>query len=41
MAAFRQEKIPVTVKNLGEASRELNADELAELVRWIDMLDRM
>ena len=41
LAAFRQERIPVTVKNLGEASRGLNAGELAELVRWIDMLDRM
>ncbi len=41
LAAFRQERIPVTVKNLGEVSRGLNSGELAELARWIDMLDRM
>ena len=41
LAAFRQERIPVTVKNLGEVPRGLNADELAELARWIDMLDRI
>ena len=41
VAAMRQEKIPVTVKNLGEVPRYLNAEELAELVRWIDTLDRI
>ncbi len=41
LVAFRQERVPVTTKKLGEVSRGLNADELAELVRWIDMLDRM
>ncbi len=41
LAAFRKERVPVTVKNLGDVSRSLNADELAELVRWIDMLDRI
>ena len=34
-------KYPVTVKDLGDAARYLNADEVAELVRWIDMLDRI
>ncbi len=38
---LREAKIPVTVKDLGEAPRELSDDELAELVRWIDMLDRI
>jgi hypothetical protein len=34
-------KYPVTVKDLGKESRNLNADELAELMRWIDTLDRI
>jgi len=34
-------KVPVTLKDLGEQPRYLNADELAELARWIDMLDRI
>ena len=34
-------KIPVTVKNLGDVPRYLNAEELAELARWIDTLDRI
>lgn len=38
---LRQMKIPVTVKDLGELPRYLNPQELAELVRWIDMLDRI
>jgi serine protease Do len=41
LAAFRKERLPVTVKTLGDVARGLNADELAELVRWIDMLDRI
>ena len=32
---------PVTVKDLGESPRSLESDELAELIRWIDMLDRI
>lgn len=40
-AGLRQEKIPVTVKNLGDVSRYLDGEELAELARWIDMLDRI
>jgi len=41
LAAFRQEKVPVTIKNLGDVSRYLDAGELAELVRWVDTLDRI
>jgi len=38
---MRQMKIPVVVKSLGATPRYLNATELAELVRWIDTLDRI
>ncbi len=38
--AFREMKYPVTVTELG-SPRELNAGELAELVRWVDALDRL
>jgi hypothetical protein len=38
---LRTAKYPVTVKDLGEDPRYLNDEELAELVRWIDMLDRI
>jgi len=38
---LREMKVPVTVKDLGEEPRYLNDDELSELVRWIDMLDRI
>ncbi len=41
VATMRQEKIPVVVKSLGATPRYLNAAELAELVRWIDTLDRI
>ncbi|MBN1393622.1 MAG: PDZ domain-containing protein [Pirellulales bacterium] len=34
-------KYPVTMKGLGETPRYLNDEELAELVRWIDALDRI
>jgi len=34
-------KFPVTRKSLGEKPRELSDDELAELGRWIDTLDRI
>jgi serine protease Do len=40
-ALLREMKIPVTIKDLGEEPRYLNDQELAELVRWIDMLDRI
>ncbi len=38
---LRQMKYPVTVKDFGDEPRYLNPDELSELVRWIDMLDRI
>ena len=41
VSKLREMKIPVTVKDLGENPRDLKADELAELARWIDMLDRI
>jgi serine protease Do len=34
------QRYPVTTKDLGDAPRTLNAEELQELVRWIDSLDR-
>ncbi|MCE5267816.1 MAG: PDZ domain-containing protein [Planctomycetaceae bacterium] len=40
-AAMRRMKIPVTTKSLGQGTRYLNADELSQLARWIDMLDRI
>jgi serine protease Do len=41
IAKLRELKIPLTVKNLGEAPRPLSEAEWAELARWIDTLDRM
>ena len=38
---MRRMMIPVTAKSLGEVPRYLKPDELAQLVRWIDMLDRI
>jgi len=38
---FREMMIPVTVKDIGDDPRYLKPEELAELVRWIDMLDRI
>ncbi len=40
-AAFREKGIPVTMKRTGDVTRYLDDDELAELVRWVDMLDRI
>ena len=37
---FRDLKYPVTVKDVGEQARYLTGDELTELVRWFDALDR-
>ena len=34
-------KYPVTVVDQGETARHLNGDELGELLRWIDTLDRI
>jgi serine protease Do len=41
LVTLRKMKIPVVVKKLGDVPRYLNAEELAELVRWIDTLDRI
>ena len=41
VAQIRQLKIPVTLKDLGDAPRYLKPEELEELARWIDMLDRL
>ena len=38
---LREAKYPVTVKSLGEEPRLLEAEERAELSRWIDTLDRL
>jgi serine protease Do len=38
---IRKLQYPVTVKGLGAAPRYLDAGELGELARWIDMLDRI
>jgi len=38
---LRERKIPVTEKDLGKVPRPLSDDELSELARWIDMLDRI
>jgi pimeloyl-ACP methyl ester carboxylesterase len=41
IGALRQIKHPLTVKELGAEPRSLTPDELAELFRWIDTLDRL
>jgi len=38
---LRALKVPLTEKSIGDTPRELDADEVAELARWIDMLDRI
>jgi hypothetical protein len=38
---LQEAKHPVTVKELGKDPRPLNAEELSELARWIDALDRI
>jgi len=38
---LRRMKYPVTIKPLGDEARHLSAEESSELVRWIDMLDRI
>jgi len=40
LAKLRGMKYPVTAKKLGDEARYLSADELDELIRWIDTLDR-
>jgi len=41
IARLKAMKVPVTEKDLGKDARDLTPAELAELVRWIDMLDRI
>jgi len=41
VARLRKMGFPVTVKDLGAVSRRLLAEDLSELVRWIDTLDRI
>ena len=41
IAKLRSLKHPVSVKDIGDQPRYLTEEELAELVRWIDALDRM
>jgi len=41
VAKLRETKIPVTLKDLGREPRDLKPDEMEELVRWVDMLDRI
>jgi len=41
VGGLRDRKYPVTVQTLGDEPRYLNPDELSELVRWIDTLDRI
>lgn len=38
---LREMGYPVTVKELGKESRYLNAEEIEELARWVDSLDRL
>ena len=38
---LREAKYPVTVVEIGEQARYLTAEEMAELVRWFDALDRL
>ena len=39
--ALRGMMYPVTLKDLGEEARDLNDEEQAEVLRWIDTLDRI
>lgn len=41
VARLQAAKFPVIQKSVGEEPRDLSADELAELARWIDTLDRI
>ena len=40
-ARLRKWQYPVTALDLGEQPRDLDASELAQVVRWIDALDRL
>jgi hypothetical protein len=41
VSQLRKLRYPVTAKDLGPEPRDLSADEVAELARWIDTLDRI
>jgi len=41
IARLKSMKVPLTEKDLGKDARDLTSPELSELVRWIDMLDRI
>lgn len=41
ISQLRQMRYPVTIKDLGSEPRDLNAEDMAELARWIDTLDRI
>jgi len=41
LAMLGEKNIPLLEKKLGDEPRYLNSEELAELARWIDMLDRI
>ncbi len=41
IARLREQKYPVTVKSLGDDPREFTEEELSDLLRWIDALDRI
>ncbi|MFZ5830989.1 MAG: PDZ domain-containing protein [Planctomycetota bacterium] len=38
---LQEQKVPLMLKDLGSEPRMLNAEEFAELARWIDALDRI
>jgi serine protease Do len=41
VTSLRETKLPVTVKKLGEMPRSLNPEEVVQLLRWVDTLDRI
>ena len=41
VSALEAMKFPVTKLSLGEKARDLNDDELTQLGRWLDTLDRI
>jgi hypothetical protein len=41
LARLEAAKFPITQKALGDQPRDLSGEELSELGRWIDSLDRI
>jgi hypothetical protein len=41
ISALETMKFPLTKMPLGEKSRDLNEEELTQLGRWLDTLDRI